>query len=236
MKQPPPSGGWPDGDRRVRITTAAAAALIGLTLGGAAPAAVTGKAPLVFEANRGQLPPKIEFASRADGYEVLLDSAGAQLVLGPGTGRAGALLRLSFPDASPSAALVGAEELPGRVSYIAGAGPASWASGIPTFASVARAEVYPSIDLTYRGEGGGLQIELVLLPGAVEESIRLTLEGVDSLSIDASTEDLVASVPGTEIRLLRPEAGEAPPGGGRAGLRELRDHRAARGRHRGAAA
>jgi len=78
---------------------------------------------------------------------------------------------------------------------------------------VTRTEVYPSINLTCRGEGRGLQIELVLLPGADEGSIRLTLEGVDSLSIDASTGDLVASVPGTAIRLLRPGARQTVPRG-----------------------
>lgn len=91
----------------MRIKSAAVAALRGLTLGGAAPSAaapVKGEAPLVFEANRDQAAPEIAFASRADGYEVLLDSEGARLVLVPGISETGAVLRLSFRDSSPSAA------------------------------------------------------------------------------------------------------------------------------------
>ncbi|HXI03201.1 MAG TPA: SBBP repeat-containing protein, partial [Candidatus Saccharimonadales bacterium] len=199
----------------MRILTAAVAALMGSTLGGAeaVPASVRGEAPLVFEANWGQLDPEVAYASRADGYEVLLDSAGARLVLTPEAGRAGAFLKFSFRDASPFATPIGIEELRGRVSYLAGADAASWTSGIPTFAAVTRTEIYPFVDLTYRGEGRGLRIELVLLPGADEESIRLTVEGTDSLGIDASTEDLVASVAGAEIRFLRPEASQTLPGG-----------------------
>ena len=44
--------------------------------------------------------------------------------------------------------------------------PGRWHSGIPTYAKVRYAEVYPGTDLVYYGNQGRLEYDFVVRPGA----------------------------------------------------------------------
>ncbi|MBZ5640292.1 MAG: SBBP repeat-containing protein [Acidobacteriia bacterium] len=162
--------------------------------------------PLVFEANRGQAGGSHEFVSRADGYEVLLDPAGAVLVLPSSPSAPAERLRLLLLDAQPQAWLEGSDELPGKVAYLTGSDPAAWLSRIPTYAAVTEGGLYPGVTLTYRGDRRHLEIELALAPGSDPRAIRLGIDGANAPRIDDSSGDLVLRAGGGEIRLLRPTA------------------------------
>src|SRR5205807_334076 len=94
--------------------------------------------PLVFEANRGQTDPQVQFLSRGGHHVVFLTPREAVLVLttpaqaanansatrgGPlGWPEAGTqtVLRMTFAGASPSVRVAGVEELPGKAHYFLG--------------------------------------------------------------------------------------------------------------------
>ncbi|MGH9282402.1 MAG: SBBP repeat-containing protein, partial [Acidimicrobiales bacterium] len=90
------------------------------------------------------------------------------------------------------------------MNHFRGSDPAGWHTNIPTFAKVASSGVYPGIDLVYYGkQGGQVEYDFVVAPGADPGAIRLGLEGAEHLSLDAGG-DLVAQTAVGEVRQHRP--------------------------------
>ncbi len=54
---------------------------------------------------------------------------------------------------------------------------------MPTYGAVAYRELYPGIDLVYRGTEGRLKSEFIVAPGSDPASIRLSYSGVEAMSI-----------------------------------------------------
>jgi hypothetical protein len=100
-------------------------------------------------------------------------------------------LRVSFVGANPDAVVAGRGELPGKVNVFKGSDPSKWRTSIPTFREVTYRDLWPGIDLVYRGRpGGGLKYDLIVHPGADRTAIRLRYEGCERLSV-SSTGELV---------------------------------------------
>jgi hypothetical protein len=126
-----------------------------------------------------------------------------------------AVLRLRLVGANASAAVVGAEELPGRANYFLGNDPRKWRTNVPTYARVKYQSVYPGIDLVYYGsQSGQLEYDFVVAPGADPRAIALDVgaglvpareghpRGVP-LRI-AADGDLVVQTGGGDIRFHKP--------------------------------
>ena len=64
-------------------------------------------------------------------------------------------LRLAGPGLNPAAPLTAEAKLPGVVNYYLGGDPKKWRAGIPTYARVRCAGVYPGVDLAYYGDRQG---------------------------------------------------------------------------------
>jgi hypothetical protein len=80
---------------------------------------------------------------------------------------------------NPRAAVTGAEELPGKANYFIGNDPKKWRTNVPTYAQVKYQNVYPGIDLVYYGnQGGQLEDDFVVAPGADPSAIKLDIEVV----------------------------------------------------------
>jgi len=80
--------------------------------------------------------------------------------------------------ANASAAVTGAEELPGKSNYFIGNDPKKWRTNVPNYAKVKYQDVYPGVDLVYYGnQGGQLEYDFVVAPGADPETIRFALSG-----------------------------------------------------------
>jgi len=80
--------------------------------------------------------------------------------------------------ANASAAVTGADELPGKSNYFIGNDPKKWRTNVPNFAKVKYQDVYPGVDLVYYGnQGGQLEYDFVVAPGADPTAIRLALSG-----------------------------------------------------------
>jgi hypothetical protein len=153
------------------------------------------KAPLHFVANDGQLPDEVAYYAKSEGATVYCTEEG--LVFGFAEGS----ISLKFNAiVDPSMSLRGAKrrsnleaqkELSGKVNYFIGNDPALWRTNIPTFAEVVYKEVYPGIDLVYSGNQRRLKYTFYLEPGADATQIEMTYDGIESLSVDDDTGELV---------------------------------------------
>jgi len=158
-----------------------------------------GALALHFEANRGQLPAAADFAARGPDYSVLLAPNEAVLALG-----AAAPLRMRLAGARETQA-EGLDRLPGTVNVFRGSDPAAWRSGIPTFARVRYASVYPGVDLVYHGHRRQLEYDFVVAPGADPDQVRLAWEGAERVELEPGG-DLLLHTPDGVVRQRAPLA------------------------------
>src|SRR5687767_2323623 len=128
-----------------------------------------GRLPLHFEENRGQADPSARFVARTGGGPVFLGADGLDLAVD------GPPVRLSIEGRDP---------LPGRVNYYVDSDPARWRSDIPTFARVRYTAVYPGIDVVVYGNQRQLEYDFMVAPGADPRTIRVRIDGADSVAID----------------------------------------------------
>jgi hypothetical protein len=174
-----------------------------------------GQLPLSFEANQGQTDSQVKFLAHGPGYALFLTQSEAVLSLkklqaskaagkpAPSEPAAGTVLRMRLAGANPAPRIAGRDALPGKVNYLRGKDPARWHTGIPTYAKVAYAEVYPGVDLVYYGNPRQLEYDFIVAPGADPRRITLDFAGVEKLDLAASGE-LVLHASGGEVRLPAP--------------------------------
>ncbi|MBI4265737.1 MAG: SBBP repeat-containing protein [Acidobacteria bacterium] len=173
-------------------------------------AARYGSLPLRFEANQGQLDPRVKFASRGEGYTVFLTPTEVALTFERHRPRA--VVRMRLTGANPNPAVTPSDRLPGSSNYFIGNDPMRWRTGVAGYASVRLEEVYRGIDVVYYGNRRQLEFDFVVAPGADPRAVRLALEGADDLVIDGDG-DLVARLNGDEIvRIRRPAIYQPGPG------------------------
>jgi len=170
--------------------------------------------PLSFEANRGQTDPSVNFLSRGRGYALFLTGREAVLTLQKPVSTAdrekppatAAALRLQLLGANAHAIVSSQDELPGKANYFLGNDPSKWRSNVPTYAKVGYKGVYPGVDLVYYGtQGGELEYDFVVAPGADPKAIALGIEtqGPAPLRID-SQGDLVVRLASGDVQLHKP--------------------------------
>jgi len=177
-----------------------------------------GRLPLSFEVNRGQTDKRVKFLARGSGYGVFLTGHEAVLALHASPSRNSAaqrgrlhrfspattdVLRMQLLGASPLVEPQGAEALPGTVSYFRGNDPSHWQSGVPTFAKVKFAGVYPGVDLVYYGDQGQLEYDFFVASNADPKTIRLHFAGATKVKVTASG-DLSVRARNGEVVFHRP--------------------------------
>ncbi|WP_197216352.1 SBBP repeat-containing protein [Cytobacillus firmus] len=168
-----------------------------------------GKLPIAFIPNRGQIHQNAHFYTQRSGLgilftpqEVLLtflekeDSnnqsktfgqlSNEEVGLKKGGEKRGMCLTLSFLNGNPAVKLEGREEGTGYVNYLKGNDQEKWLTNLPMYHEVVYKELWPGIDLVFRGESGQLKYEFLVQPGADIEKIQLTYRGAADLSLDES--------------------------------------------------
>jgi Beta-propeller repeat len=100
--------------------------------------------------------------------------------------------RLSFDGANPAARIQGAQLLRSTTNLYLGNDSTKWRRAIPNFGRLEVPGLYQGIDLAYYGNGGQLEYDLTVNPGADPQRIRLRLKGTNG-SVD-SHGDLVADL------------------------------------------
>ena len=142
-----------------------------------------GKLPLAFEENRGQTDHRVDYLARAAGQTLFLSPTAATLSLSGADEKPGAAIRLALAGANANAAASALERRAGTVNYLKGE-RSQWQQGIPTFGRVRYESVYPGVDLAWYGTNGGrLEYDFLLEPGADPSKIALRVEGAQRLSL-----------------------------------------------------
>ena len=163
-----------------------------------------GKLPLVFEPNEGQTDPQVRFLCRGAGYSLFLTAKEAVLALkqsrsssrplGPKNHLGHVLppespqvqervVRIKLKEAQTPSAVEGMDPLEGTSNYFIGNDPQKWRTHIPQFAKVKLKDVYPGIDMVYYGDGGKLEYDFVVRPGADPGSIQMAFEGARGMRL-----------------------------------------------------
>src|SRR5579872_2479161 len=189
--------------KTMRVKQAVAVGLItfSATFAAAVKAPDYRKLPLTFEPNRGQAEAKTVYLARGAGYLVSLDPAGSRLLLRKGGRSAEISSRLVGGTAGSQ--LEALDPLPGHSSYFRGRERSQWLTGIPNFARVRAAGVYPGIDLIYYGNQSSLEYDFVVSPGADPRAIRMRFKGATSLRVDQQG-NLLLATPAGEITEKKP--------------------------------
>lgn len=160
-----------------------------------------GNLPLYFEANHGQADAPAQFIAHGRDAQFKISPAEAQFVLRKsGAPRA---VRMQFIGANPQAQISADTELSGKINYLTGNDPAQWRSGIPTFARVQAAEIYPGVRVTYYGNQQQLEYDFAIAPNTKPETIAIRFDGADKISVNPQGE-LVLNLGNDEIHQPKP--------------------------------
>ena len=170
-----------------------------------------GQLPLAFEPNVGQTTAQANFLTQGNGYTLLLNADQATLGLQQSKANISSspgspppvvnteVLTTRLVGANPAASGTALDQLPGVSNYLIGSNPANWHTNIPNYGQVEYQNVYPGIDQIYYGnQGGELEYDLVVNPGAHVGTIRLAITGAPSMTLDASG-DLVLHTAGGDV-------------------------------------
>jgi len=162
-----------------------------------------GKLPLGFEANVGQLDPRVKFASRSGGYSLSFTQTEMAMTLHNDQPAARFDLRVQFRNANLNARIEGVDPLSGRSNYLIGNDRAKWRTDVANYAKVRYREIYPGIDLVFYGNQRQFEYDFIVKPGADPSAIDLSFSGIEKIWIDANG-DLVCRNAGVELRQQRP--------------------------------
>jgi DNA-binding beta-propeller fold protein YncE len=159
-----------------------------------------GSLPLSFEPNRGQSGAAVRFLASGPGYGLFLSGDGAVLSLGS----RGSLLSMKLLGAAADPGISGLGRLPGEANYIA-PGSSQAELGIPTYAGVRYAGVWPGIAMRFYGSQRRLEYDFDLAPGAraSEIGVRFAARGGLALAADGA---LVLQLGGATVRQPQPRA------------------------------
>ena len=228
--------GFPDqGARQTPATAVSGAAMVGSDQAATARLkSASGRLPLSFVPNAGQLDPTVRFQVRSAGGTVFFTPSAIVLSLptriavdtrepphpiSPARGPqptvpvSRALVRLVFDQANPAPEISAAQPLPGTVNYFIGNDPEHWHTNLPTYAGVIYRQIYPGIDLHYDGANCSLKATYLVAPGADPSVIRWSYEGLGNVRMENLGGDLLVLVPASsdrdetfELRELAPVA------------------------------
>ena len=150
-----------------------------------------GKLPVTFVPNAGQEADGIRYAARGAGYSFAFTARGVRVSLA----KAGVAqtLSLDFVGANPRVRVVARERLGGTANYFVGSDRSKWHSGLATYREVVYRNLWPGIDMLWRGANGTLKYEFLVSPGASIREIRLAYRGATRLLLGPSGSLLVAT-------------------------------------------
>ncbi len=150
--------------------------------------------PLLFVPNEAQRDESVRFYAEGSDYGFYF--ARDRIVISLVRGARAATLQLRFEGANRQAALAPAERSTARVHDLTAPGRPMH---LPTYEAVAYRDLWPGIDLVFRGAGGTLKYEFVVHPGASPHSIDLAYRGAQRLTV-ASSGALLVHTPAGIVR------------------------------------
>jgi len=113
------------------------------------------------------------------------------------------VVRMSLLGAQSGGNVGGQVALGSFTNYFFGDDPQGWRTNVPNYREVVYQQVYPGIDLKFKGSFAHLEYDFIVSPLADPSQIKVQYHGVDSLSIDGSG-DLIVSTAFGQLRETRP--------------------------------
>ena len=146
-----------------------------------------GRMPVYFIANEGQVDEQVAYYIKGKDKQIYFTQNGVTFVLsGRNESEEKALQRwivkLEFTGADKNVSPKGEDETGAVISYFKGR-PEEWRTGIVTYARVVYANLWPGIDLVYRGAEGRLKYAFVVHPGADPGMIRMVYRGASQVTV-----------------------------------------------------
>ncbi len=146
--------------------------------------------PLAFEDRGGT------WVCRGANYSLLIAPSGEQLNLGT------AVVALRMIRDNPNPLITGTGKLIGRANYFRGG---DLHESFTLYSSVRVHDIYPGVDVVFRGEQEHLEYDFEISGGRDPGVISMAFEGAESIQVDQSG-DLILRAGGKEIRQPRPVA------------------------------
>jgi uncharacterized repeat protein (TIGR01451 family) len=162
--------------------------------------------PLRFIANAGQTDPAVRFTVKGAGHtlffteeEVVFAASSRELTAeeaenaekshhnsaDSAISAVKSVVRLRFEGAQAQPAIEGLGRLPGVANFFIGDDPAQWQVNVPTYEALVYRDLYPGIDLVYRGTAGRLKSEFHLAAGADPAAIVMVYSGLQGARLRA---------------------------------------------------
>ena len=163
---------------------------------------LAGRVKPAFEANVGQLDPRVRFLARGYGSQLFLTSNEA--IFHFGSDRRAAL-RMRLRNASSHPRIEGLEAAPGYSNYFGGKDRKNWIVNVPHYTKVRYQEIYPRIDLVYHATQHQFEYDFILHPGSKPETVTLDFLGAKALAVNVAG-DLVLQTEVGEVRHKKPFA------------------------------
>lgn len=177
--------------------------------------------PLFFQKNVGQSQSQYQYISRSISYAAAFNPTSFSAIVmknlneGEMKGAADAMkgnrLSLSFEGARGEE-LAGKKPIDTVVNSIIGNKKENWHLQIPSYNYLANENLYPGIKLIYEAKQERLEYMLMLEPGASIKTIKINVEGTNSLSVD-SKGNLIMNTSGGPIVQARPRFYDLKPTG-----------------------
>lgn len=165
-----------------------------------------GKLPLYFIENQGQVHKDVTYYVKGSDKTLYFTSKGVTFAL---TGKEGDeekrwTVKLEFVGVNPNCKPRGEEKQEAVFSYFKGK-PKDWKTGCPTYKKLLYRNLWPGIDLVYKGTVNKLKYKLVVKPGADPGQIRLVYRGAAEVKIQ-ETGELKVITPAGDLEDARPYA------------------------------
>src|ERR1041385_641484 len=133
--------------------------------------------PLVFEPNRGQTAPQVQYLARSREGTLFFTNDGLTVAV-PQIGS----FRLLFEEGTLTPGIMAEGKLKARSNY-PNADPRKSVTEVENYSAVRYRKVYPGIDVKFYGHDRHLEHDFVLDPGADPNRIALRLEGIEKIAI-----------------------------------------------------
>jgi len=149
-----------------------------------------GKVPIFFVPNRGQTDDQVVFYVKGADKTVYFASDGVTFAMNyparSGNERESErwVVKLDFLDARKDVEPEGVEKTGAVLSYFRGK-PEEWKTGLPAYSRIIYRDLWPGIDLAYKGEMDKLKYEFIIHAGSDPSKIRLAYRGAEKVVLTA---------------------------------------------------
>jgi hypothetical protein len=149
-----------------------------------------GRVPVFFVPNEGLTDDSGGFTVRGTDKTVYFAPEGVTFALnrparsGSDGGSERWIVKLDFLGARKDVKPEGMEKTGASISYFRGK-PEEWKAGLPAYSRIVYRDLWPGIDLAYRGDLDKLKHEFIVHPGADPALIRLAYRGAERVALTA---------------------------------------------------